>query len=65
MNIGRVLRAVLLGVVLSGGCILGVPMRPEEIEDLMSCVSKPNIEVTVDDKELEDDLTQQILRQMR
>jgi hypothetical protein len=65
MNVRRILRAVLLGVVLSGGSILGVPMRPEEIEELMSCMNKPNIEVTVDDQKAEDDLTQQILEQMR
>jgi hypothetical protein len=64
MNIRRILRAVFLGVVL-GGSILGVPMRPEEIEELMSCMNKPNVEVTVDEKEIEDDLIRQILGQMR
>ena len=65
MSVGRILRAVLLGVVLSGGSILGVPMRPEEIEELMSCMNKPNVEVIVDEKEVENDLMQHILGQMR
>ena len=65
MSVGRILRAVLLGVVLSGGSILGVPMRPEEIEELMSCMNKPNVEVIVDENEVENDLMQHILGQMR
>jgi hypothetical protein len=64
MNIRRILRAVFLGIVLSGGSILGVPMRPEEIEDLVCCMNKPNVEVTVDEETAEDELIRQILGQM-
>jgi hypothetical protein len=57
MSIGRILRAIILGVVLSGGSVLGVPMRPEEIEELMSRMNKPNVEVIVDQSEVEDHLS--------
>jgi hypothetical protein len=50
---------------LCGGSILGVPMRPEEIEELMSCTNKPNVEVAVDEENVEDNLIRHILGQMR
>ena len=65
MSVGRILRAIITGIVLSGGSVLGVPMRPEEIEELMSCMNKPNIEVVVDQSEVEDDQSEQIFGQMR
>ena len=40
-------------------------MRPEEIEELMYCMNRPNIEVTVDEETLEDNLIRQMLGQMR
>ena len=54
MHLRRILRAGLLGFVLCAGSILGVPMRPEEIEQLMSCMTRPKVEVTVDESEAGD-----------
>jgi len=65
MHLKRTLRTVLLGFVLCGGSILGVPMRPEEIEELMFCIDQPKIEVSVDEGEVEDEKIRQILGQMR
>jgi hypothetical protein len=55
MKVRRVLRELFLGLVLCGGSILGVPMRPEEIEELMACMSKPNVEFVVDERETDND----------
>ena len=57
--------ALVLGVVLCGGSILGVPMRPEEIEDLMSSVSQAKIEVTLDESDVGDETIRRILGRMR
>ena len=61
----RTPRALVLGVVLCRGSILGVPMRPEEIEDLMSSVSQAKIEVTVDESDAGDETVKRILGRMR
>jgi hypothetical protein len=39
----------VLGAVLFGGSILGMPVRPEEIENLMSEANQPRIEMTTGD----------------
>jgi hypothetical protein len=64
MYLGRTLRALLLGLVLCGGSILGVPMRPEEIEELMSRVNQAKIEVTVDESDVGDETIKRILGRM-
>lgn len=51
MSIKRLCRAFVLGTVLFGGSIMGIPMRPEEIESLMSCVNQPRIEMTIPDEQ--------------
>jgi hypothetical protein len=48
--IQRLCRAFVLGVVLFGGSILGMPMRPEEIENLMSTMNQIKVEMTIPDK---------------
>ena len=65
MRIGRALRAIILGLVFCGGSILGVPMRPEEIEELMSCMNHPTVEVTVDKSEPANEAIRDILSRMR
>ena len=64
MYLKRTLRALVLGVVLCGGSILGVPMRPEEIEDLMASGNLAKIEVTVDERDVKDETINTILWQM-
>ena len=64
MYLKRSLRALVLGVVLCGGSILGVPMRPEEIEDLMASGNLAKIEVTVDERDVKDETINTILCQM-
>jgi hypothetical protein len=54
----------VLGLVLCGGSILGVPMRPEEIEELMSRVNQAKIEVTVDESDVGDETIKRILGRM-
>ena len=49
MSIQSLCRAFVLGVVLFGGSIMGMPMRPEEIENLMAEADQPRIEMTSDD----------------
>jgi hypothetical protein len=65
MHFKRFVRAILLGVVLCGGSILGVPMLPYEIEELMSCMNNTNVEVSVDQNESKDEMMKRILGQMR
>jgi hypothetical protein len=36
-------RKVLLGLVLCAGSLLGLPMRPDEIEELMRTMNQPKI----------------------
>ena len=54
MSIQRLCRAFVLGTILFGGSILGMPMRPEEIENLMSSTSQPKIEMTITDEKDKD-----------
>lgn len=42
-------RELLLCFVLQGGVLLGVPMRPDEIQKLMQSLSGPVIEQVVKD----------------
>jgi hypothetical protein len=48
------LRSLLLSMTLLAGVFGGVPMRPEEIEELMRSISQPKIEYTIPDKEEKD-----------
>ena len=63
MSIKRLCRAFVLGTVLFGGSILGMPMRPEEIENLMSSTAQPKVEMTIpDEKSKGNDLLNKLLR---
>ena len=50
------LRSLLLCMTLLVGVFGGVPMRPEEIEELMRCMSQPKIEYTIPDTKKKDKL---------
>jgi hypothetical protein len=47
-------RELLLCFVLQGGVLLGVPMRPDEIQKLMRSLSGPVIEQVVRDQDTGD-----------
>src|SRR6267378_3620128 len=49
MSRKRLCRALVLGTVLFGGSIIGMPMRPEEIEELLSNMSQPKVEIVIDE----------------
>ncbi len=50
MSIKHGLRALLLCLPLILGGFVGMPMRPEEIEDLMHSMNQQKIVVTIHDK---------------
>jgi hypothetical protein len=43
MSLKNSLRKIVLCLTLEAGLIMGMPMRPEEIEELMRCTSRPEI----------------------
>ena len=47
MSLKDRLRKIALCITLEAGLIMGVPMRPEEIEELMHCMSQPEIVRTI------------------
>ena len=47
MSVKHKLRKILLITSLGIGSLLGVPMSPEEIEELLCQLSQPKIEVVV------------------
>ena len=47
-------RLLLLSMTLLVGLFGGVPMRPEEIEEMMRSMSQPKIEYTIPDKKEKD-----------
>jgi hypothetical protein len=47
MSLKNSLRKIVLCITLQAGLIMGVPMRPEEIEELMRCMSQPEIVRTI------------------
>ncbi len=50
MSVRGKLRKVMLCAALGMGSIMGTPMRPEEIEELMWAMNQPRIELTVHKK---------------
>ncbi len=50
MSVKHKLRKILLVTSLGIGSLLGVPMSPEEIEELLCQLSQPKIEVVVEDE---------------
>jgi len=49
-NLGKVFLIGTLGV----GSLMGVPISPEKIQELLSLMSQPKIEVVVDEKKDEE-----------
>ena len=50
MSIRRRLRTILVCVVLEWSALIGMPMRPEEIVDLMQMMNAPKIVRTTPDE---------------
>jgi hypothetical protein len=50
MSIKRRLRTLLLCLPLLLGAFSGMPMRPEEIEELMHSMNQQKVMVTIDDE---------------
>jgi hypothetical protein len=49
MSLKKKLRSVLMYAMLGAAAIMGMPMRPEQIEELMSRLSRPKIVVVIPD----------------
>jgi hypothetical protein len=43
MRCNRRLRTILLGVALEVGALAGVPMRPEQIRELLEMLARPKL----------------------
>jgi hypothetical protein len=50
MSIKRKLLEILLCLVLGAGSLMGLPMRAEEIEELMHSVNEPKVAHTLPDE---------------
>jgi hypothetical protein len=50
MSLRHRLRTILLCLVLEMGALTGVPMRPEEIEELMHTMNQPKVVHTIPDE---------------
>ena len=50
MSMRHRLRTILLCLVLEMGALTGVPMRPEEIEELMHTMNQPKVAHTIPDE---------------
>ena len=57
MTFKRRLRMILLCCTLEMGALMGVPMRPEEIEELLRNMNQPKVVRRSDDSERGDDLS--------
>ena len=51
MAINYVLRKVLLCLCFGAGCLMGAPITPKEIEELLASTSQTRIEVTITGKD--------------
>jgi hypothetical protein len=49
VSIKHLLRTLLVCLPLGLGSLMGVPMRPEEIEELMHNLNQPKITITIPD----------------
>lgn len=58
----RLLKAFVC-VFLGVGSVMGVPMRPEEIAELMSNMNQPTIAVTLPEDDDRDDPLRELLKQ--
>lgn len=50
MSIKRLLRTLLICLPLAAGSLAGVPMRPEQVEELMHNLNQPKVTVTIPDE---------------
>ena len=50
MSIKQRFRGLFICLVLCGALSMGVPMRPDEIEDLLSAMNQPKIVHTLPDE---------------
>jgi hypothetical protein len=50
MSIRRRLRTILVCAVLEWSALIGMPMRPEEIVDLMQTMNTPRVVHTIPDE---------------
>jgi hypothetical protein len=50
MSFARRMRTIACCTILEIGTLIGVPMRPEQIEDLMRAMSVPKIANTIPDE---------------
>jgi hypothetical protein len=55
MSIRRRLRTILVCAVLEWSALIGMPMRPEEIVDLMQTMNTPRVVHTMPDEDETDD----------
>jgi len=55
MSIRRRLRTILVCAVLEWSALIGMPMRPEEIVDLMQTMNTPRVVHTIPDEDGTDD----------
>jgi len=49
VSIKHLLRTLLVCLPLAAGSLAGVPMKPEEIEELMHNLNQPKMTVTIPD----------------
>ena len=52
-------------LVLGLGSLMGLAMRPDEIEELMRTMNQPVIEITIPDQSDKDDPLKKLLEQIR
>jgi hypothetical protein len=55
MSIRRRFRTILVCAVLEWSALIGMPMRPEEIVDLMQTMNTPRVVHTIPDEDVIDD----------
>ena len=45
------LRKLLLGLILTGASLMGVPMKAQEIEEILVLMNQPRIEIVVEQED--------------
>ncbi len=58
-------REALLCVVLGFGSLMGLPMRPEQVEELMWAMSRPKVAETTPEEAEDPDWLTELLRRAR
>jgi hypothetical protein len=61
VSIKRCIHLLVLATVLFGGQVLGMKMRPEEIEELMAAARQAKVEATIQDPEDRDEMLRRLL----